>query len=92
MRAIDADYLKGGFEDDGHLSPYIEEFINACPTLDVEPVRHGWWCFYQHDNMVGSWHCSVCDRASLVDAVGLARYCAHCGAKMDARGDEDESD
>ena len=32
-RHIDADYLKAGFEEDGHLSPYIEQFIDACPTV-----------------------------------------------------------
>ena len=32
-RHIDADYLKAGFEEDGHLSPYIEEYIDACPTV-----------------------------------------------------------
>lgn len=40
MRTIDADVLKGGLEEDGHLSPYIEEFIDACPTVEtVEVVR-----------------------------------------------------
>lgn len=33
MRTIDADYLKTEFEEDGHLSPYIEEYIDACPTV-----------------------------------------------------------
>ena len=32
-RMIDANALKAGFEEDGHLSPYIEEFIDACPTV-----------------------------------------------------------
>ena len=32
MRLIDANVLKAGFEEDGHLSPYIEEFIDAFPT------------------------------------------------------------
>ena len=35
-RPIDADLLKGGFEEDGHLSPYIEEYIDACPTIEIE--------------------------------------------------------
>lgn len=33
MRMIDADVLKAGFEEDGHLTPYIESFIDACPTV-----------------------------------------------------------
>lgn len=40
MRLIDADVLKAVFEEDGHLTPYIEEFIDACPTVEaVEVVR-----------------------------------------------------
>ena len=39
-RTIDADLLKAGFEEDGHLTPYIENFINACPTVEsVSVVR-----------------------------------------------------
>lgn len=34
-RFIDADLLKAGFEEDGHLSPYIEGFIDACPTVET---------------------------------------------------------
>lgn len=33
MRLIDADVLKAGFEEDGHLTPYIEQYIDACPTI-----------------------------------------------------------
>lgn len=38
MRAIDADALKNAFEEDGHMSGYIEEFIDDMPTLDIAPV------------------------------------------------------
>ena len=41
MRLIDADALKQSFEEDGHLSGYIEEYIDEQPTIDAEPVRHG---------------------------------------------------
>ena len=37
MRPIDADALKASFEEDGHLSGYIEEFIGSAPTLDLAP-------------------------------------------------------
>lgn len=38
MKPIDADALKEKFEDDGHLSYYIEEFIDESPTLNVVPA------------------------------------------------------
>lgn len=38
MRTIDADLLKEGFEEDGHLTPYVEGFIDACPTVETAPV------------------------------------------------------
>jgi hypothetical protein len=37
MRPIDADALKASFEEDGHLSGYIEEYIDYAPTLDLAP-------------------------------------------------------
>lgn len=58
MRPIDADVLKAGFEEDGHLSPYIEGFIDACPT--VEPVKRSKWI-------------SVKDRLPDIDAEVLIR-------------------
>ena len=39
MRTIDADLLKAGFEEDGHLSPYIEEYIDACPTVETNKTN-----------------------------------------------------
>lgn len=38
MRLIDANVLKAGFEEDGHLTPYIKSYIDACPTVDAVPV------------------------------------------------------
>ena len=39
MRPIDADALKDAFEEDGHLSGYIEEYINEQPTVSPDEVR-----------------------------------------------------
>lgn len=38
QRLINADTLKGAFEMDGYKSPYVERFIDACPTVDAVPV------------------------------------------------------
>ena len=47
------------------------------PTVDAEPVRHGYWteCKDSH-----SFECSVCHTWSVVGG----HYCDWCGAKMDA--------
>lgn len=64
--------------------------VKQAPTLDYEPVRHGYWRFVQYDvnPQVGNWHCSVCNRIPLIDAIGFAKYCPNCGARMDAKEDE----
>ena len=83
MRLIDADELKNAFREDGHLSGYIEEFIDDCPTIEAEPVKHGrWFGGYQQEN--GEWfyekpYCSVCGAKHS----GKTPFCGNCGAKMD---------
>lgn len=37
VRPIDANALKASFEEDGHLSGYIEEYIDSTPTIDYAP-------------------------------------------------------
>lgn len=89
MRLIDADELKKAFEEDGHLSPYIEEFIDDVPT--IEPVKYGKWV----DKTVWirgighyKYECSCCGYVvnhkpkSRGDGKG-GKYCDECGAKME---------
>jgi hypothetical protein len=38
MSYISSDELKQAFEEDGHLSAYIEEMIDAIPAADVRSV------------------------------------------------------
>lgn len=35
---IDSEALKAVFEEDGHLSAYVEEMIDSVPAADVRPV------------------------------------------------------
>ena len=52
------------------------ELIDNLPTIEAEPVRHGHWI----KSKDGYHRCSVCEsRGSAIKA----RYCHHCGAKMD---------
>ena len=36
---IEREALKAEFEEDGHLSAYIEEMIDSIPAADVRPVK-----------------------------------------------------
>lgn len=91
MRMIDANALKTSFEEDGHLSNYIEEFIDNAPTIDAEPVRHGRWIRRKscHTQTGFVDKCSVCQNM-LVHLGCKANYCPNCGAMMDG-GKDDEN-
>ena len=55
QRLIDANALKMAFEEDGHLSAYIEEYINDAPTIDAVPVVRCRECAFR-----GSDYCPMC--------------------------------
>lgn len=38
MTYISREALKQAFEEDGHLSAYVEEMIDSIPAADVRPV------------------------------------------------------
>lgn len=102
MRLIDADALKSKMDGywgrcqrirkprNGETAVFldIKAAVEAQPTVDAEPVRHGKWCegteCYSDDFIV----CSVCGEAFNVLDNDTYRfdYCPKCGARMD--GDE----
>lgn len=62
--------------------------INAIPSEDVAPVRHGRWndgkvtLYNWGGEEIGeksTWKCSLCDEVGF----WLYKYCPSCGAKMD---------
>lgn len=79
-------------------NPYhriVREFLLTAPTVDAEPVRHGWW-IEDHTDLI----CSVCkwkysDELPFMSNQGLDSmteafaHCPHCGARMDG-GAENE--
>ena len=80
VRPINANLLKAGFEEDGHLSPYIEEYIDACPTIDYAPVVHGYWRNCGQISRTQWLHrCSLCGCPQDF----AHKFCPNCGAKMD---------
>ena len=58
----------------------FEEVIDAVPTADVEPVRHGHWVKEKPDVLI-HWHCSVCKNCYYLEEPN-ANYCPNCGAKL----------
>lgn len=86
MRLIDADQLLQKLQKDP-LFPFVEEYgitrvIEAAPTIEAEPTRHGHW---------NPWRCSKCGGRAPIHWDGEIRsyaewrapYCPSCGAKMD---------
>ena len=89
MRPIDADRALEIVRDQGiahpnayHLTNYATLILREAPTIDVAPVRHGWWIM--HDDEFGlTCECSVCH----IETMGDGNYCPNCGAKMDGGTD-----
>lgn len=94
MRLIDADQLLQKLQKDP-LFPFVEEYgitrvIEAAPTIEAEPIRHGRWIHreYREYNSrtsialisIDFYKCSVCGYSSRVDT---DNYCPTCGAKME---------
>ena len=82
MRNPDSEFVTDDYIDgfsDG-ISAAIKE-LEAFPTADVAPVRHGCWVKEKSDVLI-HWHCSVCEKCYFLEEPN-ADYCPHCGAKMD---------
>lgn len=100
MRLIDADEvldIAAAYcpDDDGSCSNADRDMrelldeIEGLPTIEAEPVRHGYWFF--KDNIYPV--CSECNELSDYNCDGTHKqssYCPSCGAKMDG-GNENET-
>ena len=68
--------------DAGVLS--VLEKLDAAPTVDAAPVRHGHWI---RVSLIGVFECSECGNQIIVAdskfAKEVCKWCLHCGAKMD---------
>ena len=89
MRLIDADALLNRMQEDP-LFDLVERYgvsgvINAEPTVDAVPVRHGKW-IYGNDFHWFTASCNKCgyQRRTDIKADGWNqwRYCPNCGAEM----------
>lgn len=92
-RLIDADELKQaalGVGEDVVCDDCTCEFLNlidAQPTIEAEPVRHGHW-IDKPTGKYGNWqsYCSACGKHSQIGGIESNRHkprCPWCGAHMD---------
>ena len=65
--------------------PWQFQKLLGVPSADVVPVVHGKWIKYTGMGKM-QWMCSECSAEEKNPKV--ANYCYHCGAKMDAQGEE----
>lgn len=80
---------------DGTFSDGIQwvlEYIDALPSADVQPVRHGVWMEENRRPRSAMFYCSECHRTAYDiqptrDKTWAKRcryaYCPNCGARMD---------
>lgn len=63
--------------------------IKDLPTVDAEPVRHGWWEKNSDLEWDTEYSCSLCGHTTHMNVMPDQRdnwiddYCGGCGAKMD---------
>ena len=83
MRLIDADAMRQNWLENGqneyvYDTNAVLDSIDAQPTIDVEPVRHGRWIISSDGYYP---YCSECkERPKSGD---MTKHCPNCGAKMD---------
>ena len=77
-----------GYLDDDMIFRIKYAIRKHIPAADVAPVRHGRWVKEKRDVLI-HWHCSACRECYFLD-VPNAKYCPHCGCKMNMDGGEGE--
>lgn len=85
MRPIDADALLEKMQRTSRYFSVVYD-VDAMPTLDVAPVRHGRWVLLDECYNEGV-YCSACHKKVYKKCYAnqkiKSKFCPHCGAKMD---------
>ena len=79
-----AEYKKQDIYDGSQDRDWLKRCIDEAPTIEAEPVRHGYW-----EKRGQEIYCSECDEESGYTWAGASKYsdyCPHCGAKLDLEG------
>lgn len=68
--------------------------LNYLPTVEAEPVRHGYWIPVDGGDTCDEWECSACGKWMVFqydmdydDMCEEFPRCPKCGAKMDGGGE-----
>lgn len=91
MRLIDADALEPDTEWDAHYDgflSYSQSQIDAAPTIEAEPVKHGRWIPIDTHTarcpLCGWWQRTGIYLPDDIEAfLKCYRFCTSCGTKMD---------
>ena len=89
MRLIDADALipKGTKVTDDVIA--VHNAIKDAPTIEAEPVRHGYWENANGRPKTYIRKCSVCGKEAYFCGRGCSyKFCPNCGCKIDGESDE----
>ena len=97
MRLIDADRALEIVLDQGiahpnayHLTNYATLILREAPTIEAEPVRHGYWENANGRPKTYIRKCSVCSKEAYFCGRGCSyKYCPNCGEKMDGGADKE---
>ena len=82
------------YTDPLNVMTALRDRLEALPTVDAVPIRHGRWVSeykIKPSKETDAYHCSVCHDYYTTESYNL-RYCPRCGAKMDGKGDSNETD
>ena len=84
---IQADLEEGGV--DGMVAGALKRYVKRAPTIESEPVRHGYWENANGRPKTYIRKCSVCDKEAYFCGRGCSyKFCPNCGANMEGESDE----
>ena len=108
VRLIDANALKAKLKIGTNTATYSDycngycdarhvdlDAIDAAPTIEAEPVRHGRWILckdqYNVDNDNGNYayYCSCCKHQDVHAESAKVSFCWNCGADMREGGEQE---
>ena len=79
-KLLDHHLMMGNFSADSAVSDCIE-FLDTCPTVDAEPVKHGNWVVFKDENGIFRNKCSACG-SPMRKGYKQTNFCPKCGANM----------